>query len=144
MNAERRTQHDERSAPTRYNPGVGRTRLVILISCATALTTAWAGRAAPAGADGAPAVLISRQLADALHLTAGAPLRLSPDSSGANARDFRVAGIYEPVADPMRINAPKHEVRLHLPDLLGMTADPADPLSAGGRRRHQCFARESG
>ena len=102
---------------------------MILISCATALTTAWAGHAVLAGADDSPDVLISRQLADALHLTAGAPLRLSPDSSGADARDFRVAGVYEPVADPMRINAPKHEVRLHLPDLIGMTADGADPLS---------------
>ncbi len=75
-------------------------------------------------------MLISRQLAEALNITAGASLRLSPDVSGANARDFRVAGVYEPVADPMRINAPKHEVRLHLPDLIGMTADAADPLSA--------------
>jgi ABC-type lipoprotein release transport system permease subunit len=95
-----------------------------------ALAVVAAGREAAAGADAPPPdVLISRQLADALHITAGAPLRLSRDSSGANARDFRVAGIYEPVADPMRINAPKHEVRLHLPDLLGMTADAADPLS---------------
>ena len=109
---------------------MGRTRLVILISCATALTTAWAGRAAPAGADGAPDVLVSRQLSEALNITAGDSLRLSPDASGANARDFRVAGVYEPVADPMRINASKHEVRLHLPDLIGMTADAADPLSA--------------
>ena len=103
---------------------------MILISCATALTTAWAGRAAPAGADDAPDVLISRQLAEALNISVGASLRLSPDASGANARDFRVAGVYEPVADPMRINASKHHVRLHLPDLIGMTADEADPLSA--------------
>jgi len=93
-----------------------------------ALTAAAAARVESI-ADEPTDVLISRQLADALHLTAGAPLRLSPDSSGANARDFRVAGVYEPVADPMRINASKHEVRLHLPDLIGMTADGADPLS---------------
>jgi ABC-type lipoprotein release transport system permease subunit len=103
--------------------------LLILTSLAVALTAAAAGINIAADASTPPDVLISRQLADALHLTPGAPLRLSPDSSGANARDFRVAGVYEPVADPMRINAPKHEVRLHLPDLIGMTTDGADPLS---------------
>ena len=103
--------------------------LVILTSLAVALTAAAAGSNIAADASTPPDVLISRQLADALHLTTGASLRLSPDSSGANARDFRVAGVYEPVADPMRINAPKQEVRLHLPDLIGMTADEADPLS---------------
>ena len=110
---------------------MGRNRAVMGISVVialAALAAAVAGRVESI-ADAPPDVLISRQLADALHLTAGAPLRLSPDPSGANARDFRVAGVYEPVADPMRINAPKHEVRLHLPDLIGMTADGADPLS---------------
>ena len=105
-----------------------RTRAVIGISVVIALAAA-AGSNFAADASTPPDVLISRQLADALHLKVGAPLRLSPDSSGANARDFRVAGVYEPVADPMRINAPKHEMRLHLPDLIGMTADGADPLS---------------
>ena len=44
-------------------------------------------------------------------------------------RQFRIAGIYEPVADPMRLAAKRHEARLHLPDLLSLTADPSDPLS---------------
>ena len=39
--------------------------------------------------------------------------------------------MYEPAPDPLKLNAAKHEVRLHLPDLLAMTADPADPLAAG-------------
>ena len=107
-----------------------RTGLLILASFAVALAAAAAGRETAADATAPPGVLISRQLAEELNITAGASLRLSPDVSGANARDFRVAGVYEPVADPMRINAPKHEVRLHLPDLIGMTADAADPLSA--------------
>jgi putative ABC transport system permease protein len=76
-----------------------------------------------------PDVLISRQLAESFGIAPGAIVRLSTDPSGGNPQGFRVAGIYEPVPDPMRINASKHEVRLHLPDLLGMTADPADPLS---------------
>lgn len=109
---------------------MARAWLVFLISFAVALAAAAAGRETAADANAPPGVLISRQLAEGLNITAGASLRLSPDASGANARDFRVAGVYEPVADPMRINAPKHEVRLHLPDLIGMTADAADPLSA--------------
>ena len=94
------------------------------------MASAGAGREAPAGADAAPSVLISRQLAEALNTTSGASIRLSPDGSGADAREFRIVGLYEPVPDPMRINASKHEVRLHLPDLIAMTADPADPLAA--------------
>lgn len=104
--------------------------LLTIASLAVALTAAVAGSNIAPDASTPPDVLISRQLAEALNVMAGASLRLSPDASGANARDFRVAGVYEPVADPMRINASKHEVRLHLPDLIGMTADPADPLSA--------------
>jgi putative ABC transport system permease protein len=30
----------------------------------------------------------------------------------------------------MRLGAVRHEVRMHLPDLIGMTADPADPTAA--------------
>jgi putative ABC transport system permease protein len=85
----------------------------------------------PAAAPARPDVLISRQLAEAFGITPGALVRLSPDSLGENARDFRVAGVYEPAPDPMRLNAAKHEVRLHLPDLLPMTVDPADPIAAG-------------
>jgi putative ABC transport system permease protein len=108
---------------------MGRTRAVIVISLVIALAAAAAARVESL-ADAPPDVLVSRQLSEALNITPGASIRLSLDASGANARDFRVAGIYEPVADPMRINASKHEVRLHLPDLIGMTADAADPLSA--------------
>ncbi len=78
-----------------------------------------------------PDVLISRQLAEAFGIATGTVVRLSTDSAGGNARAFRVAGVYEPAPDPLKLNAAKHEVRLHLPDLLAMTADPADPLAAG-------------
>jgi putative ABC transport system permease protein len=96
-----------------------------LLTLAAAATP---GQASPSGQK-PPDVLISRQLAEAFSIAAGAIVRFSTDPSGENPREFRVAGIYEPVPDPMRINASKHEVRLHLPDLLDMTADPADPLS---------------
>jgi putative ABC transport system permease protein len=106
-----------------------RARLVIVLSLLVAAGTAAAGRQASGGTTGSADVLISRQLAEALGISSGATLRLSADASAENARDFRVVGVYEPVGDPMRINASKHEVRLHLPDLLAMTGDPADPLT---------------
>jgi putative ABC transport system permease protein len=55
---------------------------------------------------------------------------LAADRFGANSRRFRIVGSYEPVPDPMRLGAVRHEVRLHLPDLLDMTADPSDPMSS--------------
>ena len=102
-----------------------RTGFVTIVCVIVGYAAAVARQPAP------PDVLISRQLADAFGLTAGSLVRLSPDSAGGNAREFRVAGLYEPAPDPLRLNAAKHEVRLHLPDLLAMTADPADPLAAG-------------
>jgi ABC-type lipoprotein release transport system permease subunit len=77
-----------------------------------------------------PAVLISRQLAESRGLRVGDTVRLSPDRSGANARPFRVAGIYEPTPDPMRFAQRRLEARLHLPDMLALTADPSDPATA--------------
>jgi putative ABC transport system permease protein len=105
---------------------------VVAIVCFIAgLATALARQPAHAAEPELPAVLISRQLAEAFGITTGALVRLSPDPLGGNAREFRIAGLYEPAPDPMRLNSAKHEVRLHLPDLLAMTADPADPLAAG-------------
>lgn len=77
-----------------------------------------------------PTILISRQLAEARGLHTGDRVRLSTDPGGSAAREFRIAGIYEPVPDPTRINAAKFEARLHLPDLLDMKRDPQDPLSS--------------
>jgi putative ABC transport system permease protein len=106
-----------------------RTAVVSIVLVAMTLTAATTPGHASAAGQAPPDVLISRQLAEAFGIAAGAIVRFSTDPSGGNPREFRVAGIYEPVPDPMRINASKHEVRLHLPDLLEMTADPADPLS---------------
>jgi len=111
-----------------YNSSMVRTAVPAIgfaITIAAAATLGHARTADPVPPD----VLISRQLAESFGIAPGAIVRLSTDPSGANAHGFRVAGIYEPVPDPMRINTSKHEVRLHLPDLLDMTADPADPLS---------------
>ena len=82
----------------------------------------------PAAQSPEPSILVSRQLAEAEHVTVGQIVTLAADAAGARGQRFRVAGIYEPVPDPMRLNASKHEARLHLPDLQALIANPADPL----------------
>jgi putative ABC transport system permease protein len=76
-----------------------------------------------------PSVLLSRQLVVSEKLAVGGVVTLATDPSGANARQFVIAGVYEPVPDPMRLGAVRHEARMHLPDVIGMTADPRDPMS---------------
>lgn len=108
-----------------HNFRVPRSRLLALAFIAWAITPA-----VSAQSDEPPAILISRQLAAAEGLRVGDEVSLASKPDGAGARRFRIAGIYEPVADPMRLAARRHEARLHLPDLLSLTADPSDPLSA--------------
>jgi putative ABC transport system permease protein len=109
---------------------LGRAGFVAIVWFIVGPATAMARQAARAEPP-PPDVLISRQLAEAFGIPTGTVVRVSTDSTGGNARAFRVAGVYEPAPDPLKLNAAKHEVRLHLPDLLAMTADPADPLAAG-------------
>ena len=61
---------------------------------------------------------------------AGDVVTLAVDASGASARQFRVAGAYEPTPDPMRFTARRIEARMHLPDLMTMTANAADPAAS--------------
>ena len=75
----------------------------------------------------APSILISRQLAELEGLGTGDEVQLAGDASGENLRRFRIAGIYEPTPNPMRLGTVPREVRLHLPDLLALTRDPATP-----------------
>ncbi|HEX7607246.1 MAG TPA: hypothetical protein VF348_11085 [Usitatibacter sp.] len=84
---------------------------------------------APAAAD-LPAILVSRQLAEREHLRPGDTVTLALDAGGSRAQQFRVDGTYEPTPDPMRFTARRLEARLHLPDLVAMTSDAADPASA--------------
>jgi hypothetical protein len=72
-----------------------------------------------------PQVLVSRQLAELEGLAEGDTIRLGSDASGTRARDFRIAAIYEPTPDPARLGSIPREVRLHLPDLLSLTLEPA-------------------
>jgi ABC-type lipoprotein release transport system permease subunit len=75
----------------------------------------------------APAVLISRQLAESRQLRVGDIVRLSAEASGDRSLPFRIAGVYEPTPDPMRFAQQSLDARLHLPDLLRLTANPSDP-----------------
>lgn len=76
-----------------------------------------------------PSVLISRQLAARAHLHLGDVVTLGTDAHGSRRSQFRVAGIYEPTPDPMRFTTPRIEARMHLPDVIDLTADPSDPGS---------------
>jgi putative ABC transport system permease protein len=100
---------------------------VLLIAAAAASPAPAEPPPSPAG--GPPAILVSRQLLAAEHLRLGDVVSLSSDPTGARPREFRIAGTYEPVPDPAHLGAVPLEARLHLPDLLALTADPADPLS---------------
>jgi len=69
-------------------------------------------------------------MSEAFGIRPGDVVQLTTDPAGGSAKAFRVVGVYEPRADPMQITAARHEARLHLPDLLALTADPADPGGA--------------
>jgi len=89
-------------------------------------------RAAAGAASGseAPEILVSRGLLRECGLSPGDVVMLSADPHGADARLFRVAGVYEPVPDPARFTAKRLEARMHLPDLLALTADPGEAAAA--------------
>ena len=95
---------------------------------ATLLAVAVAGGALSAAiGDGPQPVLVSRHLAESEGLRVGQIVRLAPAADGSRAREFRIDGIYEPTPDPMRLGAAPRKVRLHLPDLLDLIRDPAQP-----------------
>jgi hypothetical protein len=107
-----------------------RRRITIASTCAAALAAAVSIRAdVPRTRDATPDVLVSRQLLARAHLTIGEVVTVAADPAGARAAHFRVAGVYEPTPDPMNFNVERLEARLHLDDLLSLTADPSDPGS---------------
>lgn len=93
---------------------------------ATAIAFACTGLAHAVG--NAAEILVSRQLLEARDLSVGDVVSLSASRTGEDPRPFRIAGVYEPTPDPMRLTHKHWSVRLHLPDMLGLTADPDDPL----------------
>jgi ABC-type lipoprotein release transport system permease subunit len=78
---------------------------------------------APAHAE-PPGILVSRQLAEAEHLQPGMTVRLGVAANGSDAREFRIAGIFEPTPDPQRLGQVPREVLMQLTDLLEMTRTP--------------------
>src|SRR5687768_14375246 len=115
----------------RHNSKVRSLRLLTLVALlALAPLASFSIPNVAAQAEPLPTVLISRQLAAEEGLRVGDTVALSNKPDGSAPRGFRIAGLYEPVADPMRLAAKRHEARLHLPDLLSLTADPSDPLSS--------------
>jgi putative ABC transport system permease protein len=87
-------------------------------------------RAQAPAASAAPPILLSRQLMARGHIAVGDIVTLATDTAGTSARQFHVVGVYEPTPDPMRFTAQRLEARMHLPDLIAMTADPDDIGSA--------------
>lgn len=78
--------------------------------------------------DGQPSsILISRQLAELEGLATDDEVQLATDEQGGNARMFRIAGLYEPTPNPMRLGVAPLAVRMHLTDLLSLTRDAATP-----------------
>jgi ABC-type lipoprotein release transport system permease subunit len=84
----------------------------------------------PSPPDAAAPVLLSRQLLARAHLSVGDVVTLATDATGTSARPFRIVGVYEPTPDPMRFTVERLEARLHLPDLIDLSADPNDAGAA--------------
>jgi putative ABC transport system permease protein len=101
---------------------------ILTAALAAVSTVAQPGPPTTSADSGIPDILISRQLLESQKLSLGAVVSLSSRADGQDPRPFRIVGVYEPTPDPMRRGAVRHEVRMHLPDLLTMTADPGDPL----------------
>ena len=87
-------------------------------------------RAAAETESKAPEVLLSRQLMEQANVHVGDLVTLAAEPDGTRAGQFRVVGTYEPTPDPMKFSAKRLEARLHLPDLIALSTDPTDPLSA--------------
>ena len=100
-----------------------RATVIVFLVCVAGLTAS----AAHAAAELLPDVLLSRQLMRDANLAVGDTIVLSADPEAAQPKQFRVAGVYEPIPDPMKFNTERYEARLHLADLVALTADVSDP-----------------
>ena len=107
----------------------------LLLTLLLALITAGSVLSQSTDTDGARApgpepILIARQLAQSEGLRVGQIVRLAPRSTGAGAREFRIEGIFEPTPDPARLGTLPRIVRMHLTDLLALTAESGQRISA--------------
>jgi ABC-type lipoprotein release transport system permease subunit len=77
-----------------------------------------------------PQILLSRQLLQAAGVAVGDLVTIAAEADGSRSASFRVVGVYEPTPDPRKFSAQRLEAWLHLPDLIALAEDPADPGSA--------------
>jgi ABC-type lipoprotein release transport system permease subunit len=110
------------------------TRIRAAVTAAALLVPPMYSAAAAPAASTLPDILLSRQLAEQASLRVGDTVTFAAEADGKDPKQFRVAGIYEPTPDPMRFTSRRIEARMHLPDLLAMTARPDDPSSADSVR----------
>jgi putative ABC transport system permease protein len=103
-------------------------RRVLLIVCLLVVGSLDLAAVQSDGTD-LPPVLLSRQLMRDAKVSVGDTVVLAAEPD-APSRRFRVAGVYEPVPDPMKFNTERYEARLHLPDLIALTTDQANPQAA--------------
>jgi len=94
-----------------------------VLACLVALTASFPS----AQTAGLPSILVSRQLAEDEGLAVGDRVELSTTPQGDSPQPFRIAGIYEPTPNPLRLGVAQHAVRLHLPDLLALTRAAGTP-----------------
>ena len=102
-----------------------RLRQMLLLMVST--VTVGLGAGVLGAAPNLPDVLISRQLMAEARLKPGDTVVVAADPAGTRALRVRVAGSYEPTPDPAKFNVQRLEVRMHLPDLIAIGSDPADP-----------------
>jgi putative ABC transport system permease protein len=113
---------------------IGTLALAALLAVSAPPAAAPRARPAPVEAE-PPAILLSRQLMEARGLRIGDVVRLSANPEGRWPRSFRIAGTYEPMADPFRLTADRLEARLHLGDLVPLTRGTEDPESVESVQR---------
>jgi len=96
--------------------------LLLAVTTAGSVLTQSTGSIALNANDPQP-ILVARQLAQSEGLRVGQIVRLSPRATGADARAFRIDGIFEPTPDPARLGQLPRRIRMHLPDLLTLIAE---------------------
>ncbi|MEP7305967.1 MAG: FtsX-like permease family protein [Acidobacteriota bacterium] len=115
------------AARTIISLGVG--GLVTAVIIGSTLVTSSVAQDNPPGVS-APQVLLSRQLLREADVRVGDLVTVAADADGSRGVSFRVVGVYEPTPDPRKFSAQRLEARLHLPDLMALTEEAADPASA--------------
>jgi putative ABC transport system permease protein len=106
--------------------GMSRFRVTAaLAGAAVVASTLLRAQPAPPSPTTTPTILVSRQLLESQRLRVGDVVSLSRDPAGYGPQPYLIAGTYEPTPDPLRLGATRHEIRMHLPDLIQLTSAAA-------------------